>query len=99
MHPRDLLARNPAPLRRVPRIAAQGVVVLHDNFEMATQAQPLRSPRAADLETQVRATSCALLGQPSEYFPKMLPQFLVQNLPAPFRHENYMIFALPLRMV
>ena len=34
MQLRDLPARNPAPLGRVPRIAAQGVVVLHVDFEM-----------------------------------------------------------------
>jgi hypothetical protein len=39
-----------------------------------------------------------LLCQPSEYFPQMPPQFLVQRLPAAFRDENYMVFALPLCM-
>jgi hypothetical protein len=40
-----------------------------------------------------------LLGQPTEYFPQIPPQFLVQSLPAAFRDENYRVFALPLRML
>jgi hypothetical protein len=38
-----------------------------------------------------------LLGQPSEHFPQMSPQFLAQGLPATLRNKHNMIFALPLR--
>ena len=40
-----------------------------------------------------------LLCQPTDYFPKILAQFLAQALPTTFRNENYGVLALPLRMV